>query len=251
MADIRPVCLVTGGAKRIGRAIATALAADFDVAIHANRSIEEAEALAVELGTRGAGAAVFSADFADPETASSMVERAAAHFGRLDLVVNSASAFEYDTPSTFTTEQMQKMLSVNLVAQTVVARTFGTVGSPDATLINMLDNKVFAPNPDFFSYSLAKMALKGATEMLAMHYRGKMRVCGIAPGNTLISGSQSDADFSKDWTKTLTGAGPTPGDIARTVQFIWRTKSLNGEIIVLDGGQKLMARERDVAFDQE
>lgn len=247
----KPVCLVTGGAKRIGRAIINALAVDFEIAIHANRSVDEANELADDLKRGGTRAAVFTADFGEPETASAMVEQAARHFGSLDLVVNSASLFEYDTPSDFTAIQMQRMLSVNLVAQMVVARAFAAVGSPQATLINMLDNKVFAPNPDYFSYSLAKFALKGATDMLAQHYRGHMRVCGIAPGNTLISGGQTEADFSRAWTKTLTGTGPTPEDIAKTVRFIWETTSLNGEIIVLDGGQRLMSRERDVAFDAE
>lgn len=247
----RPVCLVTGGAKRIGRAILSALAGDFDLAIHANRSVAEAEALAEELAKAGAKTAVFTADFSAAETAGPMVEKAAAHFGRLDLVVNNASVFEYDTPSTFEPKQMQAMLSVNLVAQMVVAQAFGRIGSADATLINMLDNKVFAPNPDFFSYSLAKFGLKAAIDMLAMHFAGRMRVCGIAPSNTLVSGNQTADEFARGWAATLTGAGPTPDDIAAAVRFIWTTKSVNAEIIVLDGGQRLMSRQRDVAFEQE
>jgi NAD(P)-dependent dehydrogenase (short-subunit alcohol dehydrogenase family) len=244
----RPVCLVTGGARRIGKAILCELATDFDLAIHANKSMDEATALAHELSASGTRAEVFQADFSHPETAATLVESVAAHFGRADLVVNSASAFEYDSPSSFDTEEMQRILSVNLVAQMVVARTFGKVGSADATLINMLDNKVFAPNPDFFSYSLAKFALKSSIDMLALHYRGKMRVCGIAPGVTLQSGEQSAANFERSWRKSLTGTGSTPEQIARTVRFIWETRSLNADIIVLDGGQRLMSMERDVAF---
>lgn len=244
----RPVCLVTGGAKRIGRAILTALAGDFDLAIHANSSIEEAEALATELQARGARTAVFPADFTAPESAGAMVEAAAAYFGQLDLVVSSASQFEFDLPSDFSAETMQQLLSVNLTSQMVVARAFGKVGSEHATLIQMLDNKVFAPNPDFFSYSLSKFALKGAIDMLALHYRGRMRVCGIAPGVTLRSGDQNQENFDKSWRHSLTGGGATPEDIAAAVRFIWDTKSINGETIVLDGGQRLMSLERDVAF---
>jgi NAD(P)-dependent dehydrogenase (short-subunit alcohol dehydrogenase family) len=247
----KKVCLVTGGAKRIGRAIVTSLARDFDVAIHTNNSVSDAETLAAELARQGATAAVFAADFSKPDEAGRLVEAVAARFGRLDLLVNSASRFEYDTPSEFTAAKMQELLAINLVAQLAAARAFGEVGSPSATLINMLDNKVFAPNPDFFSYSLAKFALKGATEMLAQHFRGRMRVCGIAPSNTLVSGDQTDATFAEGWARTLTGRGPTPADIADTVRFIWSTKSLNGEIIVLDGGQRLMSLERDVAFLSE
>lgn len=244
----RPVCLVTGGARRIGRAILTELATDFDLAIHANRSRDEAEALARELSAHGAETAVFLADFSDPDSAEQMVESVAAHFGRLDLVINSASTFEYDSPSEFSTDTMQRILAVNLVAQMVVARAFGKVGSADATLINILDNKVFAPNPDFFSYSLAKFALKSAIDMLALHYRGNMRVCGIAPGVTLRSGDQTDENFEKSWQYSLTGTGSTPEQIARTVRFIWENKAINADTIVLDGGQRLLSMERDVAF---
>jgi NAD(P)-dependent dehydrogenase (short-subunit alcohol dehydrogenase family) len=244
----RPVCLVTGGARRIGRAIIAELSNDFDVAIHANRSMDEAIAFADELTASGARAEAFQADFSDPETAADLVESVAARFDRLDLVVNSASTFEYDSPSGFDAGRMQRILSVNLIAQMVVARAFGKLGSADATLVNMLDNKVFAPNPDFFSYSLAKFALKSSIDMLALHYRGKMRICGIAPGVALRSGDQTPENFEKSWRESLTGTGATPEQIARTVRFIWDTKSLNAEIIVLDGGQRLLSMERDVAF---
>jgi len=244
----RPVALVTGGAQRIGLAIVEALSTEFDLAIHANHSIGKAGQLARRLGAAGGHARAFEADFLDPESAGRMVETVAQHFGRIDLVVNSASVFEYDTAETFTVAQMNHSLAVNLVAQLVIARTFATVASPEGLLVNMLDNKVFAPNPDYFSYSIAKFGLKGATEMLAMQYRQRIRVNAIAPGNTLVSGRQSEAGFAKNRTKTLTGAGPTPQDIASTVQFIWNTKSLNGETVILDGGQRLMSLERDVAF---
>jgi hypothetical protein len=112
----------------------------------------------------------------------------------------------------------------------------------------MLDSKVFSLNPDFFSYSLSKIALKGSIEMQAMHFRGKLRVCGIAPSVTLVSGDQSPENFEKSWRHTLTGSGPTPQDIGGAVEFIWDTKSLNGSTITLDGGQHLMGLQRDVAF---
>lgn len=244
----RPLCLITGGARRLGAAIAGHLAPAFDLAIHYNSSEADAAALKQELGAAGGRIELFPADFADAGAAAGLVREVARRMGPLDLVVNSASLFEYDTPSEFDAGRMSELLNVNLVAPMVVAREFAAVASPRGLLVNMLDNKLFAPNPDFFSYSLAKFALKGAVDMLAMHFRGRLRVCGVAPGVTLVSGDQSEENFRKSWSHTLTGAGATPQDIGATVEFLWKTTSINGEIVVLDGGQHLMSLQRDVAF---
>lgn len=246
--DRRPVCLITGGARRIGAALAGHLAARFDLAVHYNRSEAEAEALALPLRQAGARVELVAGDFADPEAAARVVRTAAGRLGPLDLVVNNASSFDYDDPASFDAARMQKALAVNLVSPLVVARELARHGSERAVLVNMLDMKVFAPNPDFFSYSLAKFALKAAVDMLAMHFRGRLRVAGIAPSVTLRSGSQSEENFQRSWRHTLSGSGPTPGDIAAAVAFIWDTPSLNGSTILLDGGQHLMSLERDVAF---
>lgn len=244
----RPLCLITGGARRLGAAIARHLAPGFDLAIHYNSSGSDAAALKNELVQQGGRVELFAADFADADAAAALVRDVANRMGPLDLVINSASLFEYDTPSEFDAARMAELLHVNLVAPMVVAREFAALSTSRGLLINMLDNKLFAPNPDFFSYSLAKFALKGAVDMLAMHFRGQLRVCGIAPGVTLVSGDQSEENFRKSWSHSLTGAGATPADIGATVEFLWKTTSVNGEIIVLDGGQHLMSLQRDVAF---
>lgn len=243
------MALVTGGARRLGAAVARRLSAGFDLAIHYNMSARDAESLAAELRDAGGGRVVtIQGDFAAPEAAAGVVAAAASSLGPLDLVVNSASSFEYDDPERFDAAHMQSALAVNLVAPLVVAREFARRCTPRAVLVDILDNKVLAPNPDFFSYSLAKFALKASVDMLAMHYRGRMRVNAIAPGVTLRSGEQSQANFERGWRRTLTGSGPTPEDIAAAVMFIWQTASMNGATIVLDGGQRLMSLERDVAF---
>jgi len=244
----RPLCLVTGGARRLGAAVARHLAPTFDLAVHYNSSAADAAALKAELEPAGGRVELFRADFADSDAAAALVREVAGRMGPLDLVVNSASVFEHDTPSDFDAGRMKELLAVNLVAPMVVAREFAAVASGRGLLINMLDNKVFSPNPDFFGYSLGKFALKGAVDMLALHFRGRLRVCGIAPGITLISGDQSEENFRRSWRHTLTGAGPTPRDIGATVEFIWNTTSINGETVILDGGQHLMSLERDVAF---
>ncbi len=246
--DRRPVCLVTGAGRRIGAAIATGLGDAFDVAVHYKSSADEARSVVAAIAAAGGRAQAFRADLADAGAAKGLVAEVAREMGAIDLLVASASAFDYDTPSTFDPAAMRRLLDVNLVAPLVLAQALGEHGSADATLVLMLDNKVVSLNPDFFSYTLAKVALRGAVDMLAMHYRGRMRVCGVAPGVTLVSGDQSRENFERSWRHTLTGAGPTPDDIASTVRFVWQTKSLNGEIVVLDGGQHLMSLERDVAF---
>jgi NAD(P)-dependent dehydrogenase (short-subunit alcohol dehydrogenase family) len=244
----RPVCLVTGSARRLGAAIAAHLAPLFDIAIHYRSSGEEAEQVAERMRSESNAAQSFQADLADPIQAAGLIPKIVRRMGRIDMVVCSASLFDYDTPSEFSAEAMQRSLGVNLMAPMLLARELAQAGSPEATLVHMLDSKVFSPNPDFFSYSLSKVALKGAIDMQAMHFRGKVRVCGVAPSVTLISGDQTPENFEKSWRHTLTGAGPTPQDIGSAVEFIWNTKSLNGSILTLDGGQHLMGLQRDVAF---
>lgn len=244
----RPVCLITGGARRIGAAIAKHLAPRFDLAIHYRSSSDEAGLLAGLLHSDHAIVELFQADLGDPAQAEALVPAVVQRLGRIDLIVSNASLFENDTPSDITAETAQRSLAVNLIAPMILGRELAHHGSPEATLVHMLDSKVFSLNPDFFSYSLAKVALKGAIDMQAMHFRGKMRVCGIAPSVTLISGEQTPENFEKSWRHTLTGEGPSPEDIGGAVEFIWSTKSLNGSIVTLDGGQHLMGLQRDVAF---
>ena len=244
----KPVCLITGGARRIGAAIAAHLAPRFDLAIHYRSSKGEAEQLGERLRGENGVVELFEADLADPAQTAMLVPEVVRRMGRIDMVVCNASLFNYDNPSDFSADALQRSLGVNLVAPMILARELVRAGSPEATLVHMLDSKVFSLNPDFFSYSLSKVALKGAIDMQAMHFRGKVRVCGIAPSVTLISGDQSPENFEKSWRHTLTGAGPSPQDIGSAVEFIWNTKSLNGSILTLDGGQHLMGLQRDVAF---
>lgn len=244
-----PLAFITGGAKRIGAVVALALAdAGFDIALHVNSSKSDGQGVIDQLRTKSVCAQMFELDLGNLDGISGMIDEATSAMGPLDLVVNNASMFTFDTPAEFDHKLAAKLLAVNLLAPAELAKCMANNCTPDAMVVNMLDNKVFSLNPDFYSYTMTKVALKGTTEMMAMGFAGKMRVNAIAPGVTLISGDQSPENFEKSWKTSLAGVGATPDEIAQTILYMWSTKSINGETITLDGGQRLMGLERDVAF---
>ena len=146
--------------------------------------------------------------------------------------------------------QFDMHFAVNLKAPVYLAQKMyeNCEGVDDCLIINMLDNKVLALNPDFFTYTISKSALLAATEMLAMRFSGHPRVCGIAPSITLISGKQTPENFEKSSRINPLRRQVTPDEIAETVMFMWNAKSSNGQVITIDGGQTLLELPRDVAF---
>ena len=248
----RPVVLVTGAARRIGREIAFALArGGFDVALHYRRSAAEADATAAALREAGAQAHAFGADLADEAACRALVPAVAARFGRLDAVVNNASLFEYDAPATFGHAAMEAHWRANvapavLLAQALHAQLAG--GSTVGCVVNLLDQKLWNPNPDYFSYTLSKAALQAATVMLAQSLAPRVRVCGVAPGVTLLSGAMTDAEFATARTLTPLRRSSTPEDVARAVRFLVESPAITGATLLVDGGQHLQGQPRDVLF---
>ncbi len=251
----RGVALVTGGARRIGAAIVRGLAEDgYAVAIHANRSIDDARALAERLRADGHRAAAFQADLSDRAAVCGLIPACAAALGTVTALVNNAAGFRYDTALDFTVDGLDDHIRPNLEAPLILARDFARAlgeapGSPGGAIVNMLDHKVTALNPDFFTYTVAKLGLAGATRVLAMAFAGRITVNGVAPGITLISGKQSQAGFEKAWTAPPLGRSATPEEVADAVCFCVTSRCLNGQILVLDGGESLLERRRDIAFD--
>ena len=247
--------LITGGGKRIGRAIATALAADgWFVHIHYNQSAAEAEeTLGAVTDAGGAGRAV-RADLEDTASVEGLVADCAAAGPPLGLLVNNAALFEYDTGATVTADSWERHQRINLKAPLLLARDFAALipeGGPEggeACIVNLIDNKVFALNPDFLSYTVTKVALRGLTEALAMAYAPRLRVCGIAPGITLISGAQTPASFERAHGMNPVERGCSLDQIVGALRFILATPSFTGQIITIDGGQSLQHLARDVAF---
>jgi NAD(P)-dependent dehydrogenase (short-subunit alcohol dehydrogenase family) len=234
--------IVTGGARRIGAAIARALSADgWHLLIHCNHSVAEAEALAAQLGN----ARVISANLADPSAAKAIF----AAFDGLPparLLVNNASLFAFDAADSFTAEQWDLHQAVNLRAPALLSQAFAARGS--GLIVNLLDAKLAQPNPDFFSYTISKMGLAGLTELSARAYAPRVRVCGIAPAVTLVSGEQSGANFKQVHGLNALGRGVEVEEIVAALRFIVATPTLTGQVITLDAGQRFLSLPRDVQF---
>jgi len=244
--------LVTGSARRIGKAIARGLAADgWNVAVHYNRSADKAGQLVDELRSLGVRAAAIQCDLADNAEVSRLVAECMRQLGPLTCLVNNASLFEFDDPLQFDPAIWDRHSAVNVRAPLVLAREFAaqipskTVGC----IVNILDQKVFNLNPDFFSYSLSKIAMEGATRMLALSLAPAVRVCAIAPGITLVSGAQTKAGFERAHAHTPLGHSSDVDDIVDAVHYVIGAKSLTGHTLVVDGGQHLWPLKRDVQFE--
>ena len=248
----RPVVLVTGAARRLGRAMALDLAAHgFDVAVHYRGSKDDAFATVNELQALGARGQAFQADLSDEAACRALVPAVVAHFKRLDAVVNSASTFEHDDPASFSVAAMETHWRANtapaiLLAQALHAHLSGC--TEVGCVVNLLDQKLWNPNPDHFSYTLSKAALQAATVMLAQALAPRVRVCGVAPGVTLLSGPMSASEFAAAHQMTPLARSSTPEDIARAVRFLIESPAITGTTLLVDGGQHLSGQPRDVLY---
>ena len=248
----RPVALITGSARRVGRAIALDLAAHgWDVALHYRRSA--AEVLATEGDARacGATAASFMADLAHEAACRALVPAVLRQFGSLQAVVNNASLFEYDDVQTFGHALMERHWRSNVAPAILLAQALHAhlKGSADTgCVVNLLDQKLWNPNPDYLSYTLSKAALEAANTLLAQALAPTVRVCGVAPGVTLPSGPMNDAEFGDAHRLTPLQRSSTSGDVARAVRFLLESPAITGTTLLVDGGQHLLAQPRDVMF---
>ncbi|MGE0152181.1 MAG: SDR family oxidoreductase [Reyranellaceae bacterium] len=243
--------LVTGAGKRLGRAFAEALAQDgWFVWVHYNTSRAEAGETVAAIRAKGGRARAVKADLSHARQTEALVGKCAAG-PDLTLLVNNASLFELDRPQDFTLEGWDRHQAVNLRAPAILARDFARSlpGKRTGLIVNLLDQKLWNLNPDFYSYTVAKIGLQGMTEILARAYAPRIRVCGIAPGITLPAARQSREKFLAAQARAPLGLGSTPADLVRTLRFILATPSLTGHTIVVDGGEHLGKRPNDVMFE--
>jgi NAD(P)-dependent dehydrogenase (short-subunit alcohol dehydrogenase family) len=239
--------LVTGGARRIGRAIALALGrAGYAVAINTLHSAEEAEALRREIIAMGVRADVVRADLSDHAAVQALVPAAAAAVGPLTLLVNNAAEFEPDGIGALDRARWDRQFAVNLRAPVFLAEAFAAQAPAGASVVNILDQRVLKPTPQFVSYTLTKSALHTATRTLAQALAPKVRVNAIAPGPTVPSPRQNEEDFARQAAAVPLGRGPRAEEIAAAVLFLAQADSITGQTLAVDGGQHLAWKTPDV-----
>ncbi len=246
--------LVTGAAKRIGRAIAFRLADEgYAVAIHYRRSRADAEEVKAGIEGRGGRAAIVQADLADLRAVEGVLDKAGAALGPVALLVNNASLFEPDEVGNLAADLWERHFAVNLRAPAFLTRDFARQlpEGEDGVVVNIVDQRVWKLNPQFFSYTLSKAALFTATQTMAQALAPRVRVNAVGPGPTLTSSRQSAEDFARQGEALPLRRHPTPDDIAEAVVFLARAKSVTGQMLAVDGGQHLAWETPDVRAVRE
>ncbi|MEX3855042.1 SDR family oxidoreductase [Paraburkholderia sp. BR10923] len=253
----RRAVLVTGAARRIGRALALGFAArGWDVAVHYHESKQEAREVVDHIKSQGRRSVALCADLAIEEQVKQLVPACVKAFGRLDCVLNCASRFDEDTAQTFDYARLLELMAINVAAPLALARGLFEV-VPDSAVsdeakrgvvVNVLDQKLFNMNPDYISYTATKAALANATVALAQALAPKIRVVGLASGLTLVSGDQTQAQFDTVHKMTPLLRGSRPEDIVEAASYLVNAHGVTGTTLVVDGGQHLVSSSRDVMF---
>ncbi|MDE1939134.1 MAG: SDR family oxidoreductase [Alphaproteobacteria bacterium] len=245
--------LVTGAAKRLGRAIVLDLARHgWTIALHYHASEKEARATAADAATNGVKVALLKADLSRESETAALVERAAAEIGPLTALVNSASLFENDSWYSVTRESWDEHMETNLRAPFVLSQAFARQVPRDGhgAIVNIIDQRVLKPTPQFLSYSLSKAGLKWLTTTLAQALAPHVRVNAVGPGPTIINARQSQADFARQREATVLGRGAEPQDVCDGVRYLLEASAVTGQMIAVDGGQHLIWQTPDVGVKE-
>jgi NAD(P)-dependent dehydrogenase (short-subunit alcohol dehydrogenase family) len=246
----RKTVLITGAAARVGRAIALDLATDgWAVAVHYNRSEAAAAAVVDKIVGAGGEAALVRADLGEEEQTAGLIGAAASALGRpLDALVNNASSFEKDSLTTMTRASWDLHMEANLRAPCVLAQAFAAAlpEGRSGAIVNLVDQRVRKPTPQFFSYAISKAALAWVTVTMAQALAPRIRVNAIAPGPTLRNSRQTEADWQAQVEATLLRSGSPPDEIVAAVRYLLSASAVTGQILVVDGGQHLAWKTADV-----
>lgn len=244
--------LITGSARRVGRAIALRFARDgWTVIVHYNSSADAAGELAREIRGSGGAAETVGFDLRDRAAVRAGADEVASRFPDWRALINNASVFEDDAPDNLRDDVWDTSIAVNALAPVLLAEKFAklTKSGPDRCVVNMLDQKVENLNPDYFSYTVGKCALYAASAMMAMKFGAEgVRVVNIAPGLALPSGDQTQEEFEASSKLNLLGRATTLDDIVDAVAFAARSPAITGSTLFIDCGQHRAAQDRDVMF---
>lgn len=248
MSRDRPLALVTGGARRIGAAIAAALAgAGYDLALHGGHPADPEPLLAAAIAGHGARCDSFVADLSVADQVAGLLPAVVAACGRAPaLLVNSASRFGEDRPESATHDALIAHYAVNCVAPVLLARDAAALGA--TLVVNILDQRIAAPHGDQFSYTLGKLALAEATQILARELAPATRICGVAPGLTLPTPDYDDARMARLAARMPLERLADPADIADAVLYLVRARAVTGQVVFVDGGAHLRRYERDFLY---
>jgi NAD(P)-dependent dehydrogenase (short-subunit alcohol dehydrogenase family) len=242
--------LVTGAAKRLGRAIALDLARHgWSVAIHYHTSEKEARATEADARTSGVKVALLKADLSRDDETAGLVARAAKELGPLGALINSASIFQNDEWYSADRKSWDLHMETNLRAPFVLSQDFARQVPRDGSgaIVNIIDQRVLKPTPQFISYSVSKAALYWLNTTLAQALSPRVRVNAVGPGPTMKNERQSAADFNRQREATILGHGAEPQDICDAVRYLLEAPSVTGQMIAVDGGQHLIWQTPDVS----
>jgi NAD(P)-dependent dehydrogenase (short-subunit alcohol dehydrogenase family) len=249
---MRGTALITGAARRIGRALAlTSAEAGYDVAVHYRGPAKEAETVVAEIRALGRRAEALPAELTDETDASTLVSRAAQALGPVTLLINNASVFRDDRIETVTRDSWDAHMQTNLRAPVLLTQAFAAElpDGAEGLVVNMLDQRVWKPNPQFFSYGLSRSALWTATQVMAQALAPRIRVNAIGPGPTLPSIHQTQADFDAEADNVALQRRSSPEDVAHALRYLIDARQVTGQMIAVDGGQHLGWRTPDVVGD--
>jgi NAD(P)-dependent dehydrogenase (short-subunit alcohol dehydrogenase family) len=254
--NVQKTVLITGGAHRLGAALVRAFAANgWRVFLHYGKSHSAAAVLADELVGQGHQVISLQAYLESSDSRKAMMDAIYSQVDQLDCLINNASLFEADSANAFDVAGAANQWAVNLMAPLdltqILAKRNTQAGHATSCVIHVLDQKVFNLNPDYFSYTVGKLALERTVALQAQALAPRVRVCGVAPGLMYLSGPQSEANFEIAASMNLMQKAIDPADVASTCLFLAQNQAITGVTLAVDNGQHLVASNRDVMFVAE